>query len=125
MKLRDIIQAVESRRYWIKFYYDWAITSDGHIIPKNEITMDDDVSVFYQWYHHFNPNVNIREIDNAIQNHDYKTFMKWFNKLEKEEWEYLPTTAYIWSGEILLGTVCVVFDEELFSLISGNDHECG
>ena len=127
MKLRDILQAVGDSRYWIRFHYNWSITSDGRIVPvaEKEITMDSDVNIHYQWYTHHNPNVNIAEIENAIENHDYQTFMWWFNKLENEQWEYLPTQADIWSGDAYVGTVCVVYDKRLFSLISGNDHECG
>lgn len=127
MKLKDIMQAVGDRRYWIHFHYDWTITLDGHIVPvcEKEITMDSDVEIFYQWYNHLNPNVDTKEIECAIENHDYKTFMKWFNKLEKEQWEYLPTEANIYSGDVYVGTVCVVYDEKLFSLIADSGYECG
>lgn len=127
MKLREIIEAVGKKKYWIAFHYDWSITEDGRIIPKaeKEITMDSDVNIFYQWYTHLNPNVNIAEIENAIDNHDYKTFMKWFNKLENEPWEYLPTRAEIWCDDAYIGTICVVYDVKLFSLIADNGHECG
>ena len=127
MKLRDVIEAIGDRKYWIKFHYDWSVTSDGCIVPVSpkEITMDSDVDILYQWYWHLNPNVNTKEIECAIENHDYKTFMKWFEKLEKEPWEYLPTTANIYIDHTYIGTVCVVYNEELFSLITENDHECG
>ena len=127
MKLKDIIQAVGKKKYWISFYYDWTITSDGRVVPVSEaeLTMESDVELFYQWYWHLNPKVNTKEIEEAIENHDYKTFMKWFNMLEKEPWEYLPTRANIWAGDTYVGTVCVAYDEGLFSLITGNDHECG
>lgn len=127
MKLRDIMKVVGDRRYWLKFHYDWSMTQDGHIVPvsEREVTMDTDVYIFYQWYNHLNPNVDTKEIERAIENHDYKTFMMWFKKLENEPWEYLPTTASIWSGDAYIGTVCVVYDARLFSLITENGHECG
>lgn len=127
MKLRDVFQAVGTRKYWINFHYDWMITEDEHIVPvtPTEITMDSEVDILYQWYWHCNPNVNTKEIEQAIENHDYKTFRKWFKKLEVEEWEYLPTSADIYIGNAYIGTVCVAYDEGLFSLITDNDHECG
>lgn len=127
MKLRDVFQAIGDRKYWINFHYNWTITSDEHIVPilEKEITMDTDVEISYLWYNHLNPNVDTKEIETAIDNHDYKTFIKWFNKLENEPWEYLPISAAIWSGDVYIGTVCVVYDERLFSLITSNDHECG
>ena len=127
MKLRDIIQAIGNQRHWIDFYYDWSIASDGHIVPmpETEITLDSDVEIYYQWYTHLNPNVDVKEIEDSIENHDYKTFTKWFEKLVSEPWEYLPTRANIWSGNAYVGTVCVVYDKKLFSLITDNGHECG
>lgn len=127
MKLRDVFQAIGNRKYWINFHYDWTITEDEHIVPvvPTEITMDSEVDLFYQWYTHLNPNVDIEEIERAIENHDYKTFMKWFESLVSEEWEYLPTTANIYIGNTYIGTVCVVYDEGLFAMITDYDHECG
>lgn len=127
MKLRDIFQAVGDRKYWINFHYDWTIREDDHIVPvtPTEITMDSEVDMLYQWYTHLNPNVDVEEIERAIVNHDYKTFMKWFDKLQSEEWEYLPTSANIYIGHEYVGTVCVVYDEDLFSMITDYDHECG
>ena len=127
MKLRDVIEAVGNRKHLIQFYCDWAVTLDNHIIPKfeAEITMDSDVEIYYQWYTHLNPNVNTKAIEDAIENHDYKTFTKWLNKLSQEPWEYLPSRANLWSGDAYIGTVCVAYDEELFSLITDNGYECG
>jgi hypothetical protein len=127
MKLRDVFQAVGNRKYWINFHYDWTITEDDHIVPisPTEITMDSDVDILYQWYTHLNPDVDVKEIECAIENHDYQTFMKWFDKLQGEELEYLPTEAYIYINNAYVGTVCVVYDEGLFAMITDNDHECG
>jgi hypothetical protein len=127
MKLRDVFQAVGNRKYWINFHYDWTITEDDHIVPvvPTEITMDSEVDIFYQWYTHLNPDVDVKEIESAIEDHDYETFIKWFERLISEEWEYLPTAANIYIGNNYVGTVCVAYDEGLFSLITDYDHECG
>ncbi len=127
MKLRDIIEAVGNRKYLITFHYDWKISEDGSVVPvqEKEIFLDIDVELHYQWYTHLNPKVNTQEIDAAIKNHNYKTFSKWVNMFENEPWEYFPSRADIFAGDTYIGTVCVVYDEVLFSLITSNDHECG
>ena len=127
MRLREIIEAVGKKKYWITFHYDWNVTEDGHVVPvqEKEITLDSDVELHYQWYTHLNPKVNTKEIDASIENHDYKTFSRWVKMFENEPWEYFPSRAYIWAGDTYVGTVCVVYDEGLFSLITGSDHECG
>jgi hypothetical protein len=127
MKLRDIIEALGKKKYWITFHYDWTVATDGRIVPvpEKEITLDSDVELHYQWYTHLNPKVNTKEIDAAIENHDYKTFSKWVKMFENAPWEYFPSMASIWSGDAYVGTVCVAYDEALFSLITSNDHECG
>lgn len=127
MKLRDIINAVGSRKYWITFHWDWDTSDDGTVIPKMDVcpTLDSEVAVVYQWFHHFNPNVDTKEIWNAIENHDYKTFMKWYNFLRNEDLTYLPSRAAIWIDDCYVGDVCVVYEPETFALISDEDYECG
>lgn len=127
MKLREIIEAVGKKKYWIAFHYDWNITEDGHVVPvtEKEISLDSDVVLHYQWYTHLNPKINIKEIEAAIESHDYKTFSKWVRIFEDEPWEYFPSRADIWSDDAYIGTVCVVYDARLFSLIVDNSHECG
>ena len=127
MKLREIIEAVGNRKYWIAFHYNWHITSDGRIVPvsEKEISLDSEVQLHYQWYTHLNPKVDTKEIEAAIDNHDYKTFSKWVRLFEDEPYEYFPSRADIWSDDAYIGTVCVIYDKTLFSLITSNDHECG
>lgn len=127
MKLREIIEAVGERKWWIGFHYNWTITADGCVVPvpEKEITLDSEVELHYQWYTHLNPKINVREIEAAIDNHDYKTFSKWVRMFEDEPWEYFPSRADIWSDNAYIGTVCILYDKTLFSLITGNGHECG
>lgn len=127
MKLREIIEAVGNKKYWITFHYDWNVTEDGHVVPvqEKEITLDSDVELHYQWYTHLNHKIDVRAIEAAIENHDYKEFSKWVRMFEDEPWEYFPDRADIWSFGVYVGTVCVAYDEALFSLITSNDHECG
>ena len=127
MRLRKIIEAIGKRKYWITFHYDWTINTDGLVIPvqEREVSLDSPVELHYQWYTHLNPKIDVRAIEAAIENHDYKEFSKWVNMFANESWEYFPDRADIWSFGVYVGTVCVVYDETLFSLITSNDHECG
>ena len=115
------------RQHFRLDHYDWNITEDGRIVPvqEKEVSLDSDVELHYQWYTHLNPKIDIHAIEEAIESHDYKTFSKWVRMFEDEPWEYFPSRADIWSGDAYVGTVCVVYDKTLFSLITGNDHECG
>ena len=73
-----------------------------------------------------NPNINTSEIYNAIETHNYKIFSKWFDVLEAQlPVEYLPIDAEIRVGGEYIGSVCVAFDEQVFKLITSQDHECG
>ena len=127
MKLIDIINAVGNRKDWIRFYWDWQTSDDGIIIPMMDVTptLDSEVAVIYQWFHHLNPNIDTKEIWSAIENHDYATFMKWYNILRNENLTYLPSQATIWIGDCCVGDVCVAYNQETFALISDEDYECG
>ena len=127
MKLRDIIKAVGERKDWIEFHWDWSMSDDDTIIPMMGIipTMDSEVTVVYQWFHHCNPHIDTKEIWNAIRDHDYETFTKWYDYLKREDWTYLPNTATIWIGDCYVGDVCVVYKPGTFMLITDEDYECG
>lgn len=127
MKLRDIINSVGERKDWIKFHWDWGVSADGTIIPTMGVhpTLDSEVAVVYQWFHHCNPHIDTKEIWNAIKDHDYETFIKWYNILKCEDWTYLPSNATIWIGDFYVGDVCVAYMTETFALITDEDYECG
>lgn len=127
MKLREIIEAVGKRKYLINFHYDWTFDTDGQLIPVpvRAVGIDSQVELHYQWYTHLNPKIDVRAIEVAIENHDYKEFSKWVRMFENEPWEYFPSRASLWCFGEYVGDVCVVYDEALFSLITSNDHECG
>ena len=128
MKFKDLLNAVGSRNDWIKLYTNWELTDDGEIIIAFPVrlTPETEVEIHYQWFWHCNPNINTSEIYNAIETHNYKIFSKWFDVLEAQlPVEYLPIDAEIRVGGEYIGSVCVAFDEQVFKLITSQDHECG
>jgi hypothetical protein len=127
MKLKDVIEAAGNRLDWISFHWDWNIDHNDNIIPVMpvNINMDSDVSIHYQWFHHCDPHLNTTEVYDAIKNHDYNTFYKWFSTFENDQWTYLPSDADIWVDDEYVGRVCVAYRENLFALITSQDHECG
>lgn len=88
-------------------------------------TLDSEVSIIYQWFHHCHPNIDTKEIWDAIKNHDYKTFMKWYNFFECDDLTYLPSSAMICIEDYYVGDVCVAYKPEIFALITDEDYECG
>ena len=127
MKLRDVINAVGERKDWISFHWKWCTSTSGTIVPMMEVipTLDSEVAIVYQWFHHCNPHVDTKEIWNAIKDHDYNVFMKWYNTLQNEDWTYLPSSAAILTGDYYVGDVCVAYNPEVFALITDEDYECG
>lgn len=127
MKLRDIINAVGERKDWISFHWDWHMSEDGIIVPMMNVspTLDSEVEIIYQWFHHCNPHIDTKEIWNAIRDHDYETFMKWYNILKYEDLTYLPSMAAILIGDCYVGDICIAYKPETFALITDEDYECG
>ena len=128
MKFKDILCAVGERMDWIKIHADWSLNDSGQItmsLPAN-ITLDSEVDVHYQWFWHCNTEIDTSEIYNAIETHDYTTFIKWFEILEsKLPIVYLPCDAEMWVDDKYIGSVCVAFNKQTFQLITSQDHECG
>ena len=88
---------------------------------KENIT--DKIRIIYLWYWHLDPRVNTKEIDEAIKNHDWKTFNKWMEWQKKQTLLYLPDWAEVYINEEYIGQVTIT--KETFDLITDNDHECG
>lgn len=127
MKLRDVIKAVGNRLGWIEFHWNWQISKDNSIIPVMDVdlNLDSEVDVCYQWFWHCNPHIDTKEIWNSIKDHDYETFMKWYEKLKYEDLVYLPSNAAIMAGDYYVGDVCIAYMPETFALITSEDYECG
>lgn len=128
MKLKDVFNAVGDRTDWIRFNWSYDIVG-GKIIPistcDEDITLDSDVEIGYQWFHHCHSGIDVNEISNAITDHQYETFYKWYNLFEYEPFTYLPCDADIYIGDKWIGSVCVAYDPQIFTLITWEDHECG
>jgi hypothetical protein len=132
MKLKDVFAAAGDRTYWIKFFWDYKISDNGKICPKEraQTTMDSEVEIVYCWFDHLDSDADKNEIIRAIQTHDYKTFNKWFNRLKYEKIEHLPTVAYIHVEEKCVGQIFIAESADMFSLISrslgwsGHEFEC-
>ena len=88
-----------------------------------KIKKDKNVSIVYLWYTHMSPKVKTKEISNAINNHDWKTFKKWLAWQSKEPLEYFPKTAAVFYGNEYVGELFIT--EQTFELIMDNDYECG
>lgn len=88
---------------------------EGKIINK--------IHVVYLWYYHLNPNVNTKEIEKAIDNHDWKTFKKWLEWQKTQPLMYFPDYADVYINKEYVGKL--IINEENFNLITCNDYECG
>lgn len=109
MKMLDVISAVGKRMDWIKIDSSWEIDDGGQIILKmSEFYLDDEVEVDYYWYDHLMPDEKRKEIQKAIDNHDFKTFKKYQEEYEDCDITYFPSSAFIYKGDEAIGSVCVV-----------------
>lgn len=128
MKLKDVFSAVGDHTDWIKFDCDYDILG-CKIVPifayDIDITLDSDIEIGYQWFHHCNPDLDLEEISKAIEKHNYGTFCKWYNELENGYLDYFPSDATIYIDDKAIGSVCVVYNPWVFNLITWEDHECG
>ena len=127
MKLKDVFAAAGDRTDWIKFFWDYDISDAGEVRPveRAQAPMDSEVEVVYYWFDHLNPNVDTNEISKAIQTHDYETFYKWFTVLLYENYKYLPSSALIYIDDECVGEIFIADSEDMFSLITFSEHECG
>lgn len=129
MKLRDVIETVGDHKEWIRFRCGWAVDDKGNIRPTLPVnlSLDTEVEIFYQWFWHCDPRVDTREVWDAIKNHDYETFMKWYKKFSRDGWLYFPETASILLKDKHkhVGELDILYDPKVFALIMGQDYECG
>ena len=127
MKFKDLINAVGPRKDWISFWCNWDVKENGSVVisPSVDVTLDTEVEVGYQWFHHCNPNLNRDEVWESIEQHDYNTFYKWYETFMTDHWVYLPSTANIYVGDECIGEISVAWHPSVFSLVSFQDCECG
>ena len=84
---------------------------------------NNNIRIVYLWYWHLNPKIDTKEISTAINNHDWKTFNKWFKWQKKQTLVYLPNKAEVYINEEYIGQVTI--NKNTFNLITDNDYECG
>lgn len=127
MKLKDVFDAAGDRTDWVKFFWDYYISENGTICPleRAQASMDSEVEIVYYWFDHLNPDVDMDEIDKAIQTHDYETFYKWFVKLLYEKYNYLTSSAFIYIEGECVGEIFIADSPDMFSLITCSEHKCG
>ena len=125
MKLKDIIKATNGCHRWLDFDYKWSVGDDGNIniSTSDVVNLEDEVEVIYYWYHHMIDKSIRDEIQTAIDNHDYKTFDKYFEN-DRYAW-CLPTSAHICTDKDSIGTVMICGNQEMFNLITYSECECG
>ena len=93
-------------------------------ITANRKTIKE-IRIVYLWYTHLNPEVtkNTKEIDKAIDNHDWEYFSKWLEWQKNEKLLYFPDGAEVYIDGEYMGDL--ILNESNFHLITVNDHECG
>lgn len=127
MKFKDLLDAVGENKYLMKLQTNWELADDGQIavnFPAN-LTLDSEVEVHYQWFWNSDTGV-VTEISNAIECHDYVTFIKWINILHETEipFLHLPYDASMWVDNKYIGEICISFNEQTFRLITKQNYKC-
>ena len=129
MTLRDIVDIVHPNVDLLEFNTSWKLDDNGNISPVFEATfdMDTEVKVVYYWYHHMNPNVNQKEINEVIMNHDFKRFWDISEEIEENSPYlcYFPVTACVVSKDEYIGDLNIFRSEETFACITWSECECG
>ena len=98
---------------------------DGLYVTLNpEYNSDEDVEIVYYWYHHMIDN-DIREaIQRTINEHDFNSFMLYYDGLNDDDICFLPPTASIYSNDKYVGEIALQ-DSDVFSMITYSECECG
>ena len=101
---------------------------------ENKINVD--IAVIYHWYDHqiLRHNGDAKIVEEAIENGDYDTFIKIYNKYpsytinDKEFGEcevvYFPDTADILYKDQIIGEIYIT-EPIGFSMITDSSYECG
>ena len=87
------------------------------LYPKN-------IEVAYYWYYHMIPNELRNEIQEAIDNHDFKAFKFYYDTLNTADMCFLPKEASIYCGDKHIGEIGIL-NEGAFSMITFSESECG
>ena len=129
MKLRNIVDIVQPNVDLLEFNTSWQFDDNGSIHPTFEATfdLDTDVEVIYYWYHHMNPNVDQKEINEIIIGHDFKKFWDISEEIEENSpcLCYFPETACVVSKDEYIGDLNIFRSEETFACITWSECECG
>ena len=129
MKLRDIIDIVWPNVDLLEFNTSWQFDCNGNIHPVFEATfdLDTEVEVVYYWYHHMNPNVNQKEINEVIMSHNFNKFWDISEEIEENSPYlcYFPETAHIFSKDEHIGDLNIFRSKETFACITWSECECG
>ena len=129
MKLRDIIDTVKSETNLLEFKTSWTYDDNGNISPAFNVVfnLDTEVQVIYYWYHHMNPNVNQKEINEVIMNHNFEKFWDITEEIEENSPYlcYFPRTACVVTDDAYIGDLNIFRNENVFSCITWSECECG
>ena len=129
MKLRDIIDAVKSETNLLEFKTSWIYDDNGNISPtfNGVFDLDTEVQVVYYWYHHMNSNVNQKEINEVIMNHNFEKFLDITEEIEENSPYlcYFPRTACVVTDDSYIGDLNIFRNENVFSCITWSECECG
>ena len=87
--------------------------------------------VTYYWYDHLllRKNGDAEKVQEAIKNHDFKTFINFYNKYEKNSDEekdivFFPSYAHIFINDDYVGEYYIL-SEYGFNQITDSEFECG
>lgn len=125
MKMLNIVNAVYGKNDLLQIDSTWMVRNNKIQAVVPEIKMDDDVEVVYYWYHHLMPKEDAKQIQIAIDNHDFETFDKYYEKYEVSNMVFFPSEAVIYKDDDMVGTVRVLYDSNMFNLICASESECG
>lgn len=87
------------------------------------------MTVTYYWYDHLllRENGDAEKVQKAIKEHDFETFMFYYNKYQtnrKDDLIFFPKLAHIWENDDCIGQFCVL-TKGGFNKITDSEFECG
>lgn len=118
MKLKDIIETAKGKFAPIDFDSKWLVDDNGNICIKTPIpvNVEDEAKIVYHWYPHMIDKEIIYDIQDAIDTHDYETFMKYAN--EDASFKIFPIDASIYANGKFVGNIAIFAEKEVFNLIT-------